>query len=439
MTTSSVERLEYEAEGSRMRVSELLDELRGRISPGEVVDQVMDFASDGAAGDFVRTLGRQVRNNPLPCVLIGAGLAWLMLGGGASTNGMVGRVAGSAKRAASRAADAVSHSVGEVEDRARRAGSAAVEAGARFGGRAEDAIGSASTTNVTGRVSGAFSQATERGEAAVGEAADRAGSTLSAAASTMSDAARRAASGAQGMAGAVRGAAASTSDALRDTVGGMRERAGDAVGTVADVASGAAQRMTDAAWDVGRSAGDVGRRAGTTLSDFFRDQPLIAAGLGLAIGALIGAALPSTEAEDRLVGETSDEVKARARQMAREQADKAKHVAEETYEAAKESVSDLASAASDSASQIAERAARAAEHEGFPAGTLRAEHHRESAQGSAGQPQPPQPSQSREGLTGSMTETGGAQADRNRDAIPHTGREGFGEGQEEEHTKTAGE
>jgi len=434
--TSSIERLESETEGSRMRMSELLDELRGRISPGEVVDQVMDFASDGAAGDFVRTLGRQVRNNPLPCVLIGAGMAWLMLGNSSGTNGDVGRATRGARRAAGRATEAFGDAIDDVQERARRAGNAAAGAGADLAAEAGDAAdrATAATANVTGRVSGAFSRAAARGQSAVGEVADRATSTLSSAGSAVSETAQRAAARAQDVAatatGAVRAAAATTSDAVRETTGRLRDGAGDAVGAVAETTSELAHRVGDAT----RAAGEASRRAGTTLADLFRDQPLIAAGLGLAIGALIGTALPSTEAEDRFVGETSDEVKARARAMAREQADKAKHVVEQTYEAAKESASGLASAVAENASEVAARAARAAQHEGFPVGTLRAEHHREG-----GQNAPNPGSKGQEGLTGSMTEKGGAQADRERDAIPHTGREGFGEGQEEEHSKSAGE
>ena len=73
------ERLERQSERSRERVADLIDELRERVVPSEMVDQFMDLSGNGAARDFVRNLGQQVRRNPIPCVLIGAGLAWLML------------------------------------------------------------------------------------------------------------------------------------------------------------------------------------------------------------------------------------------------------------------------------------------------------------------------------------------------------------------------
>jgi hypothetical protein len=68
MTTSS-ERLEYEAEQSRERFTAKLEELRAQITPGQLVDQFADYARESGGGEFVRNLGRQVRDNPLPVAL----------------------------------------------------------------------------------------------------------------------------------------------------------------------------------------------------------------------------------------------------------------------------------------------------------------------------------------------------------------------------------
>ena len=80
----SSEQLEREAERARAKVADTLDELRSRISPGQVVDEFVDYARDGGIGDFARNLGNEVRANPLPVALIGAGLAWLMMSNGRS-------------------------------------------------------------------------------------------------------------------------------------------------------------------------------------------------------------------------------------------------------------------------------------------------------------------------------------------------------------------
>jgi hypothetical protein len=72
--------LEHEAEASRRRLARLLDELRFRVSPGEVVERlVRDANRDGVGSQFLRTLREQVRSNPIACMLIAAGITWMMV------------------------------------------------------------------------------------------------------------------------------------------------------------------------------------------------------------------------------------------------------------------------------------------------------------------------------------------------------------------------
>lgn len=345
MTLSSVDRLEFEAESTRRHVSDLIDELRDRVSPGEVVDQVLEFAGKGAGGDFVRTLGRQVRENPLPCVLIGAGIAWLMTADHRA-NGTAARAAVPATGSSAQPLSDAALWEGEITEPPTNVGADAVS-----------------------RTGPVITSAADRARSGVAGAAGRAGAVVSDAATAVSDTARGLSSGAQALAGAatgtVKGAAALATDTLRDTAGTVKQTAADAVDTVSATASELGHRAADAVRDTSRTARDVGRRTGATLTQLIQDQPLVLAGLGLAIGAAIGAALPATEAEDRLLGETSDEVKTRARAMAGEQVEKARGVAAQTYEAAKAG-----------ASQVAEEATHAAHDQGFPTGTLRAEHDR---------------------------------------------------------------
>src|SRR6266700_4369686 len=86
--TQRSEQLKQEAEQSRAQLAETLEELRTRITPGQVLDQFVDYAGDSGAGECFRNLGRQAANNPLPVTLMGAGLAWLMLARKSSGSGM---------------------------------------------------------------------------------------------------------------------------------------------------------------------------------------------------------------------------------------------------------------------------------------------------------------------------------------------------------------
>src|SRR5262249_40625437 len=98
MTSSA--QLEQEAEQTRSELAQTLDELRERITPGQLVDQALDYAKDTGGAAFVRNLGRQTVDNPLPIALIGAGLAWLMLSNGNRAESAFNNVKGAARNAA---------------------------------------------------------------------------------------------------------------------------------------------------------------------------------------------------------------------------------------------------------------------------------------------------------------------------------------------------
>src|SRR6516164_7935847 len=72
-------RLEREAEEARWQLSGTLEELRDRMTPGAVVDQVIDYTRDNPGAEFLRKLGRELHENPMPVVLIGIGIVWLLV------------------------------------------------------------------------------------------------------------------------------------------------------------------------------------------------------------------------------------------------------------------------------------------------------------------------------------------------------------------------
>ena len=71
------EQLEHEAEEARGELAISLEELRARMTPGEIVDGVVEYARETPLADFIRNLVRDVRENlPLPLLVIFAGIAW---------------------------------------------------------------------------------------------------------------------------------------------------------------------------------------------------------------------------------------------------------------------------------------------------------------------------------------------------------------------------
>ena len=85
--SKSAAELEREVEAQRAQVEDNLDQLQDRLSPGQMMDQLFDYARKGNGAAFTRNLGRSMRDNPMPVALIGVGMAWLMAGGGATGTG----------------------------------------------------------------------------------------------------------------------------------------------------------------------------------------------------------------------------------------------------------------------------------------------------------------------------------------------------------------
>jgi Protein of unknown function (DUF3618) len=269
---SKSELLEREAEARRIELAETFDELRARATPGRVLDQLVDYATDSGGADFFRNLRDQTVANPLALGLVGAGLAWLMLSNGKGARspyettprgrtrtyfaGGRDRVSGAAQRA--------SESAGSIAATARGARDAALETASQW----REAAGSAASA-----VRDASSSTYEHARSRVGDTASALG-----------------------------GAASSV-------YGGVAQSAGWTASGMKAFASGSAATSRD-------------------VVDFCRDQPLVLAGLGVALGAAVGAAFPSTEAERQLMGEASDDIKEQTRALAREGYETSKSAAE---------------------------------------------------------------------------------------------------------------
>ncbi|MBA3448235.1 MAG: hypothetical protein H0T56_11630 [Pseudaminobacter sp.] len=86
MTEKSAAELEREAETARARVVGTAESLRNKMTPGQLIDEVTGMFSGGDGSAALRNLKAQMRDNPLPLTMVGAGLAWLMLGNGQSSH-----------------------------------------------------------------------------------------------------------------------------------------------------------------------------------------------------------------------------------------------------------------------------------------------------------------------------------------------------------------
>lgn len=317
--SSETERLAREAEERRGQLDSTLESLKNRFTPGQIVDEVASYVRNGQGAEMVSNLNRQVRDNPLALGLIGAGAAWLLLGQGVRDTGSrylssddrdprSGRRGWSTDRDWSDRRD-WSTDRWQDDDRDNRfegseASSLRTTRGVTSGPYPGGSQGM-SGTGVSNK--GIGDRLSDTGEsikggvssvaASVGDAAHAAGDSLSSAASQVSDGASRYAHDAR------------------------------------DAAYEAGREVYRGAAYAGERASQLGRRAQRSFLDTLQEEPLILGAVAVAIGAAIGAALPSTRTEDEWLGETRDRLRDDALGYGRETLDKATHVAERAFEA----------------------------------------------------------------------------------------------------------
>jgi hypothetical protein len=77
--TRQSERLEREAEDARAELAHSLEQLRQRLTPEQIVEETVEYVRDTPAADFARNLMRDIREYPLPLLVIFAGMAWAVI------------------------------------------------------------------------------------------------------------------------------------------------------------------------------------------------------------------------------------------------------------------------------------------------------------------------------------------------------------------------
>jgi hypothetical protein len=276
----SAAQLEQEVEAQRNRLESNIGEIQRRLTPGRLIDEMLNYARGSSGAAFVNNLGRSVKANPLPVALTGVGLAWLMARANMPTESGAGttdkqaaearryaRVQGKALRRLRQGSDETGRTYAEFAD----------EAGARF----------RATSDELGNRTGQFvNQAGEAYHGFTNEAGDRVKTFLDETGATLGEA--------QGWASDV------------------WEEAGTRLGAIGGGIVAGADAARRQATDTGGRLRDNAGSAGNAIAELLREQPLVGGAIAFAIGAALASALPPTEQEDELVGETADEIKARA-------------------------------------------------------------------------------------------------------------------------------
>lgn len=291
--------LEREVEEQRQRIENRIDEIRDRLSPGQIVDELLSYTKNGGQ-HFASNLGQTISNNPLPAALLGISLVWLMSGQGPKL--------------------AMPH-MGSHEHMPRTPQPeypyATVSGGMRRVSHASDTSGKwySEFEDMSGRRYKAESN--EHGSR-MGEFMDNAGKKFG-------------------------GFIDETGNRVRDFQDEAGNRMDEAMGwashTFHDLRHGVSQAMgqvSQHAQNLGGAAQHQVDRTSRMAMDMFQNQPLVAGALAFAAGAAIGAALPHTEQEDQAIGKVADKVKRQAAEAASDMYEEGKTRAAELYEKGKE-------------------------------------------------------------------------------------------------------
>ena len=299
--TQSVEELRRQSERSRAelvttldqlstRITVAADDIRHRVSPQHVKSEVSDFIGDKTRS-WADGLKRQAMENPLRAIAVGSAVAVpvlrlargfplsvLMIGAGLALTSKTVR-----DRASEAAAPAMDQAREVMADAAQRAQSLRSDVG------------------------NAVSSARDQG----------------------TDMASHAQDAAAGVAEAVRNQAAQASSTISDKLKGGIDAANETIERVRSTAKDTAAAAKDAAVTAPAKAGQV-----------IGANAALIGGLGIALGAILAAALPQSKGEAKFMGRASDNVKQAAGDAAQSGLEAAKDAAMSAADAAAKSVSD---------------------------------------------------------------------------------------------------
>lgn len=315
------EEIERDIERTRSQMAGTLDDIQRQFSPGQMVDQALGYLNE-KSGKIGHQVMDTIRENPVPVTLIGVGLAWL------ATSGW----SGSTEYRGSRHSATGSRLSGGQGYGASGMRSRSMAGTVGYGGYGATYGAAGSTVPEHAMGERAFTERRIRSERRHNGSAGVAGAAWTGPGGEPDrrHGERRVRHMGQGMEhlgqrigetmGEARHAMGETMDTMKqkasETAGQVRQKAGEVLGQVRETASEWTEQAREKTHELTEGAREQAEWIGQKLQDQTRyiieEQPLALAALGIAIGAAIGATLPRTREEDRLMGPARDELLHRA-------------------------------------------------------------------------------------------------------------------------------
>ncbi|HTB39719.1 MAG TPA: hypothetical protein VK777_21700 [Reyranella sp.] len=251
MTSSA--QLQREADAARVGLADTLGQLRDGVAPSALSGEAIALVKDSGLS-ILKSLADTARANPVPALLIGAGLTMLLT----RTTGsdVMGVATSTLKSAAATGADA-----------ARSAAS-----------------------GVAGAASSAASSVAGTARETVKGATDRTANVVMDTAAAVSD--------------RIAESAVSAHHTAVDSMASVKDRLKSGLDSGKAELDARRQQAGELADNVTGQAQTVAQQARQSFARLIEEQPILMAALGAALGAAVGAALPLSQAEKDLMGET---------------------------------------------------------------------------------------------------------------------------------------
>jgi len=251
MTSSA--QLQREADAARVGLADTLGQLRDGVAPSALSGEAIALVKDSGLS-ILKSLADSARANPVPALLIGAGLTMLLT----RTTGsdVMGVATSTLKGAAATGADAVR----------------------------------SAASGVAGATSSAASSVAGAAKEMVKGATDRTADVVMDSAAAVSD--------------RVAESAVSAHHTAVDSMASVKDRLQSGLDSGKAEFDARRQQASELADNVTGHAQTVAQQARQSFARLIEEQPILMAALGAALGAAVGAALPLSQAEKDLMGET---------------------------------------------------------------------------------------------------------------------------------------
>lgn len=125
---------------------------------------------------------------------------------------------------------------------------------------------------------------------------------------------------------------------VKDTVAGAAHKAGDLAGQAGEKVGDVAGSVREGASHLGEQTRQRARQARTGLWQLLEERPLSVGAATLALGVIAGLSIPSTRRENELMGESRDRLLEKAKEAGEEALEKGKHVADAAVDTLKQEV-----------------------------------------------------------------------------------------------------